>query len=302
MRIVFAGTAAFAVPALRATNARHEVLAVITQPDRLGHRGRPASRPVGDTAEALDIRVLQPERIRHPAVVSAILDLGADALVVAAYGQIIPAALLDGHRYGGVNVHASLLPRWRGASPVAHAILAGDTETGVAIIRMDSGLDTGPVYATRRMSIGRDDTTPAITEELAVTGAEELVGVLAALTGGTAVATPQPEGGVTMAPRLTREMGLVRWEEHTAAEIDRMIRALSPWPGARAPIAGTTDVALLRGRVVEGTSTERSPGNVLGVSDDGANIATANGVFQVAEVRPPARRPMLAADFFRGRR
>ena len=153
VRIAFAGTAEFAVPSLRACNARHQVVAAVTQPARPGSRGRPAPRPVADAAVQLGIPVLQPERIRSGPVVEEILGLEADVLVVAAYGQIVPRTLLDGHRFGGVNVHASLLPRWRGAAPIARAILAGDAVTGVCIMRMEAGLDTGPVYARREVPI-----------------------------------------------------------------------------------------------------------------------------------------------------
>jgi methionyl-tRNA formyltransferase len=299
MRIVFAGTSDFAVPALRAANARHDVAAVVTQPDRPGHRGTPAPRPVADAAGSLGLPVLQPERIRDPGAAAQILELGADALVVAAYGQIIPAALLDGHRHGGVNVHASLLPRWRGASPVAHAILHGDAETGVCIMRMEAGLDTGPVYACRRIAIAEDATTPALTEELAIAGAEELVGVLAQLERGRGEATPQPDDGVTYAPRLRRTMGRVNWAERSAREVDRMVRALTPWPGVVAPLAGA-EVAITSGRVAPDTAVA-APGEVVTTGAEHADVATREGVFRVEQVKPPGRREMAAAAFLRGR-
>jgi len=301
MRLVFAGTADFAVGSLRACNARHDVIAVVTQPGRRGHRGQAAPRPVRDAAEGLGIPVLQPERIRSPESVEAILRLGAEALVVAAYGQIIPLSLLEGHRHGGVNVHASLLPRWRGASPVAHAILAGDTHTGVCIMRMEAGLDTGPVYAARRMEITPDATTESLTAELAVAGAEELIGVLAALAAGGATATPQSEQGMTVAPRLTRETGVVNWAESSAATVDRMVRALNPWPGVTAALAGTT-VALLAGRAVAAGAAAAVPGTVLGTGPEHVDVAAASGVFRADLVRPPGRRAMPAAAFLRGRR
>jgi methionyl-tRNA formyltransferase len=307
VRIVFAGTADFAVPSLRACNARHEVLAAVTQPARPGSRGRPAPRPVADAAQQLGIPLLQPERIRSGPVVEEILRLGADALVVAAYGQILPRALLDGHRFGGVNVHASLLPRWRGAAPIARAILAGDASTGVCIMRMEAGLDTGPVYACRELPIGADATAAGLTEELAIAGAEELVAVLAALERGTAVATPQPEDGVTYAARLTREDGLLDWSARTAEEVDRMVRALTPWPGVTGDLTGV-GVRILAGRPVPAAEVEMpgsagaTPGSVIRIEGESAAVATAAGLYRIDMVQPPGRRPMSAAAYLRGRR
>ncbi|MGA8666262.1 MAG: methionyl-tRNA formyltransferase, partial [Candidatus Dormiibacterota bacterium] len=187
------------MPSLQACAAVHEVMAVVTRADRLGSRGRPAPRPVGDAARELGIEVLTPARIGTPEVVGRLLELEPECLVVAAYGQMLPVALIDAPPHGALNVHASLLPRWRGASPIAHAILAGDAETGVSIMRMEAGLDTGPVYATARVPIDADATTPALTATLAELGAARLVAVLRALEDGTARATPQPEEGVTYA-------------------------------------------------------------------------------------------------------
>jgi methionyl-tRNA formyltransferase len=307
VRIVFAGTAEFAVPSLRACNARHEVLAAVTQPARPGSRGRPAPRPVADAAEQLGIALLQPERIRSGPVVEEILGLGADVLVVAAYGQILPRTLLDGHRFGGVNVHASLLPRWRGAAPIARAILAGDTITGVCIMRMEAGLDTGPVYATRVVPIDAEATAAGLTETLAIAGAEELVAVLAALERGTAVAIPQPEDGVTYAARLTREDGLLDWSARTAEEVDRMVRALTPWPGVTGDLAGV-EVRILAGRPVPATEVEipgsagATSGSVVRIEGESAVVATAAGLYRVDTLQPPGRRVMSAAAFLRGRR
>ncbi len=305
MRIVFCGTAEFAVPSLRACHERHAVVAAVTQPDRPGSRGRPAPRPVADVARLLGIPVLQPRRIRRPEAVAEVLALGADALVVAAYGQIIPEALLAGHRFGGINVHASLLPRWRGAAPVARAILAGDRVTGVCIMRMDAGLDTGPVYARRELPISDTATAAALGAELAAAGAEELIEVLAALEGGMAHAVPQPAQGVTLAPRLTREDGLLDWSARSAVEVDRMVRALNPWPGVTAPLAGLA-VRLLAGGLPDGgrgQGPERAtPGSVVRVAGEAALVAAAAGLYSVASVQPPGRRPMSAAAFLRGRR
>jgi methionyl-tRNA formyltransferase len=307
VRILFAGTAAFAVPSLRACNARHDVLAAVTQPARPGSRGRPAARPVADAAEQLGVPLLQPERIRSGPVVEEILGLGADVLVVAAYGQILPRTLLDGHRFGGVNVHASRLPRWRGAAPIARAMLAGDPSVGVCIMRMEAGLDTGPVYATRVVPIDAEATAAGLTETLAIAGAEELVAVLAALERGTAVATPQPEDGVTYAARLTREDGLLDWSARTAEEVDRMVRALTPWPGVTGDLAGV-EVRILAGRPVPATEVEipgsagATSGSVVRIEGESAVVATAAGLYRVDTLQPPGRRVMSAAAFLRGRR
>ena len=314
MQVVFAGTAEFAVPSLRACNARHQVVAAVTQPARPGDRGRPAPRPVADAAVQLGIPLLQPERIRAPEAVAEILALGADVLVVAAYGQIVPRALLDGHRLGGVNVHASLLPRWRGAAPIARAILAGDRSTGVCIMRMEAGLDTGPVYTRREVPIGAAATVPGLTETLAVAGAEELVAVLAGLERGTVAAVPQPDEGVTYAARLTREDGMLDWPARSAAEVDRMVRALDPWPGVTGDLAGM-GVRILAGRPVPAAEVEdlgsagstsdparAIPGSVIRIEGESAVVATAAGLYRIDTLQPPGRRAMSAAAFLRGRR
>lgn len=301
MRIVFCGTADFAVPSLRALADAHDVLAVVTQPDRSGSRGRPALRPVGEAATRLGVRVLRPERIRAPQSVTEIMSLNPDALVVAAYGQIIPAALLDGPRHGGVNVHGSVLPRWRGAAPVAAAILAGDTRTGVSIMRMDAGLDTGPVYATSVTTIAPDETAPSLTSRLATLGAALLVEVLAGLEVGTVTAVAQDETQATHAPRLRREDGLVEWTSINAVDLDRRVRALQPWPGVTAPLGGQP-VRLLEGTPVGSAGAAATAGGVLALVGEAADVATASGTFRLARVQPPGRRPMTAAAYLRGRR
>lgn len=309
MRVVFCGTAEFAAPSLRAVAAEHDVVAVVTQPDRAGSRGRPAPRPVGEVATDLGLPVLRPERIRAAESVAAILALRPDALVVAAYGQIIPAALLDGPRFGGVNVHGSLLPRWRGAAPVAAAILAGDERTGVSIMRMDVGLDTGPVYARRATSIAPTDTTPVLTGRLAAMGSELLGEVLRRLGDGGMVAEPQDAALATVAPRLRREDGAVGWAEVSAIDLDRRVRALQPWPGVTM-VLGEGAVRVHAGSVVgDGTGgpgggdrLPSSPGSVLATAGDRVDVQTAAGVYRLIEVQPAGGRRMSAAAYLRGRR
>ncbi len=301
MRIVFCGTAPFALPSLRALAGQHEVAAVVTQPDRPGSRGRPAPRPVADAATELGIPVLRPDRVRAPGSVAEILAMAPDALVVAAYGQIIPAALLDGPPHGGINVHGSLLPRWRGAAPVAAAILAGDTHTGVSIMRMDPGLDTGPVYAREATEIGAADTAPALTERLATLGAGLLIAVVRSVELGTATATAQDDGAATYAPRLGRDDGLVDWSTLSAVEVDRRVRALQPWPGVTAPLAGSM-VRIVAGGPSDAVALDAAAGTVLGVHGEVAEVATAAGVYSLATVQPAGGRPMSAAAYLRGRR
>lgn len=303
MRLVFLGTAEFAVPSLRRSAAEHDVLAVITQPDKPGSRGRPAPRPVAGAAHDLGLPVLMPRRVRAPEAVADIAALHPDALVVAAYGQILPQALLDVPRLGAVNVHASLLPRWRGASPVAHAILAGDAETGVTIMQMDAGLDTGAMYAHGVAPIPPDATTPSLTATLAELGADLLAEVLRRLERGEATATPQPADGVSLAPRLSRRDGEVRWDAATAAEVDRRVRSLQPWPGVTASLDGTP-VRLLEGRpeAADQRVADAHPGSVVELVGESAVIATSQGAYRVDRVLPPGSRAMSAAAFLRGRR
>ena len=221
------------MPSLRALHsAGHDISLVITQPDRPGHRMKMTPPPVKVAAVELGLDVDQPERIRETSAVQRIGALAPDLMVVVAYGQIIPWTILAISRRGVLNVHASLLPRWRGASPVAHAILAGDDETGVTIMRMDEQLDHGPVLATRVVPIRRGDDTPALTERLAEAGAELLVETIARLDEVQAV--EQDHSRATLAPRLTRQDGALEWEMG-ADEIDRRVRALQPWPGATLP-------------------------------------------------------------------
>jgi methionyl-tRNA formyltransferase len=309
VRLAFLGTSAFAVPSLLAlADAGHDIPAVVTQPERTGNRGRPAPRPVADAARELGIEVWQPEKVRDPAEVARIVALGVDALVVAAYGQILPQALVDAPRFGGVNVHASILPRWRGASPVAAAILAGDEETGVSIMRMEAGLDTGPVYAIRTLPIGPGVTTPGLTADLARIGANLLVEVLAGIEDGSAVAGPQDDAAATYAQRLTRADAQLDWATMSAAEVDRRVRALQPWPGTVAPLAGA-EVRIVAGApsaAATACTADRdpgaAPGTILAAGPRAIDVATRDGVYSVHEVQPPGKRSMDAAAYLRGRR
>ena len=301
MRIVFLGTAAFAVPSLRACVARHDVVAAVTQPSKPGSRGRPAPRPVADAAAELGIAVLMPNRIRDVESVAEIRACAPDCIVAAAYGQILPQALLDLPAHGAVNVHASLLPRWRGAAPIAHAILAGDTETGVSIMRMDAGLDTGPVYAQRRIPVPADATTPSLTASLAELGAGLLLEVLDGIATGEAVATAQPEDGVMLAPRLDRDDGRIAWAAMSATDVDRRVRGLQPWSGVTAPVAGV-NVRILAGAPGAPAADAARPGDVVRATGEAVVVAARDGSYRVDQVVPPGARAMTAAAFLRGRR
>lgn len=298
MRVVFAGTAEFAVPSLRVCAEQHDVCMVITQPDRPGKRGKPAPRPIAIAAKELELDVWQPEKIRDAAVVERILAMHADVLVVVAYGQIIPVSLLEGHRYGGVNVHASVLPRWRGAAPIAAAILEGDTTTGVCITKMEAGLDTGPVYAVKETVITPQTTTTMLTDELMITGAELLGNVLAALERGDASPVPQDAARATLAPRWSRADAAFQWDKVTAVDVDRRVRALWPWPGVTAPLGGQ-EIAILAGELSEQLS-DVAAGMVVGQAGEGVDVMTTNGTYRVTTVQPPGKRPMSAAAYLRG--
>ncbi len=303
MRLVFFGTPDWAVPALEAVvSAGHEVAAVVTAPDApRGRSRRPQPPPVRVAAGRLGIgAVLQPPTLRGRAPREAILATAPEALVVVAYGRILPGRLLDAPRFGAINVHFSLLPRHRGASPVQWAILAGDAETGVTTMRMDRGLDTGPILLQRGTPIGPDETAPALGERLAALGAGLLVETLERVGAGTLEATPQDESRTSLAPPLTRAMGLVDWS-HEAVRIDRQVRAFAAWP----PVVCESEAGRLRLRGVRpagGRRTDSPPGTVLDADRDAVFVACGGGtVLALHEVQPAARRAMRAVDALRGR-
>ncbi|MFC0199777.1 methionyl-tRNA formyltransferase [Paracoccus rhizosphaerae] len=289
MRVIFMGTPEFSVPALRAIASDHEVAAVYSQPPRAAGRGqKPRPSPVQAAAEALGLTVRTPERLRDPQAQADFAALNADVAVVVAYGLILPQPVLDAPRLGCLNIHASLLPRWRGAAPIHRAILAGDAETGVAIMQMEAGLDTGPVMATRRTPIGADETTADLHDRLAVIGADLIADVLPRLP---LPATPQPKQGVTYAAKIDKAEARIDWSR-PADEIDRQIRGLSPFPGAWCDIDGER-VKLLRSRVVPGGG---QPGTVL----PSFTVACGTGAVQITLAQRAGKRPMAAADLLRG--
>ena len=304
MRVVFFGTPEFAVPSLGALLSNHEVALAVTQPDRPAGRGMALRRsPVAEVAEQAGVPVLQPGSARDPGLLDAIKDAAADAAVVAAYGRILPPEVLGATPGGGINVHASLLPRWRGASPIAAAIAAGDAETGVSIMRMEEGLDTGPVLLQRSLAIAPDATTATLTPRLAEVGAEALLEGLGQLAAGTAHFEPQAEDTATYAPVIHKGDGDLSWELG-AGDIARRMRAYEPWPGVRLPL-GSQQVRIMGGRAlpawVAGSPSQR-PGEVLAIGPDGVEVMAGDGPFLVTEVQPPGKRRMAAAEYARGRR
>jgi methionyl-tRNA formyltransferase len=306
LRIVFFGSPEFAVPTLRELHAHgHDVVAVVTQPDKPRGRGqKPGAGPVKAFGEGHGLTVLQPERVRDEAFLARVSSLDPDLGVVAAYGRILPAALLALPRFGVINVHASLLPRWRGASPIHRAVMAGDAETGVSIMRIVEALDAGGVFATARRPIGPNDTSVEIERDLAEIGAALVVPVTHALAAGTARETPQDESRVTYAPRLTRDDGVISWNA-PAASIHNMVRGLHPWPHAVTSLESAR-VILLRSRA--GPEGDRAaggaaPGEVVRIDRDGIVVA-AGGESRVTllQLQAEGRRPVSAREFAAGAR
>lgn len=290
MRVVFMGTPAFSVPVLEALHARHEVVCAYSQPPRPAGRGkkdRPS--PVQERAEALGIPVRHPARLRDAAEQADFAALHADVAVVVAYGLILPKPILDAPRLGCLNIHASLLPRWRGAAPIHRAIMAGDAATGVCIMQMDEGLDTGPVLLRREVPIGPQETTAELHDRLSLLGAEAILEALDRLPDLTA--EPQADLGVTYAAKIDKAEARVDWTR-PAAEVDRQIRGLSPFPGAWADVQGER-VKLLKSRLAVG---QGAPGEVL----DGFTIACGTGAVDVLEAQREGKRPMAAGEILRG--
>jgi len=300
--LAFAGTAAFAVPILgRLHTHGHRVRLVITQPDRPSGRGLAiVGPPVKVAAQDLGLPVIQPERIRDPDVIRECSAVPVDALVVAAYGQILPAELLRWPRWGAINVHASLLPKYRGAAPVAAAILQGDRVTGVTIMQMDESVDTGPLWSQREVAIAPRDTTGSLTERLAEVGAELLIDTLPRITEG-ARPVPQSAAQATTTRHLRKEDGRVRWEL-PADLIDRRVRAYTPWPGTWASLSGL-EAKLIQGRVAAQDSVPGlKPGDIVRVLPRGIDINTGKGVYTVEQLQLAGKRVMDAGEFARGRR
>ncbi|WP_422739617.1 methionyl-tRNA formyltransferase [Micromonospora sp. WMMD729] len=298
MRVIFAGTPAVAVPALAAVAAsRHELVAVVTRPDAPAGRGRGLSRsPVGAWADEHGVEVLTPARPREPEFLDRLRALAPDCVPVVAYGALVPPSALEIPRHGWINLHFSLLPAWRGAAPVQHAVLHGDELTGASVFQLEQGLDTGPVFGTLTDEIRPGDTSGDLLERLADSGAGLLVAVLDAIADGTARAEPQPADGVSLAPKLTVEDARVRWGDPAFA-VDRRIRACTPAPG---PWTTFRDERVKLGPVApEPDGPDLKPGELL-VEKTRVLAGTATGPVRLGEVRAAGKRAMAATDWARG--
>ena len=290
MRVIFMGTPDFSVSVLEALAAVHQVVAVYSQPPRPAGRGkkdRPG--PVQARAEALGLAVRHPVSLKTPGAIAEFAALDADVAVVVAYGLILPQAILYAPRFGCLNIHASLLPRWRGAAPIHRAILAGDASTGVCIMQMEAGLDTGPVLLREATTVGAQDTTADLHDRLSGMGARLIGTALAQIAD--LKATPQPQDGVTYAAKISKSEARIDWTA-PAATVDRQIRGLSPFPGAWCEVSGER-VKLLRSRLAVG---QGAPGQVL----HGFTIACGEGAVEVLTAQREGKRPAGAHDILRG--
>ena len=301
-RAVFFGSPAFAVPFLEAVAEATALVAVVSQPDRPAGRGRELAAPaVKVAARRLGVPVLQPERVRAPELEAELRALAADVFIVVAYGRILPPALLDLPRRGCWNVHGSLLPKLRGAAPIQWAIIRGEPETGVAVMRMEAGLDTGPVAAMRAVPIGDEDTTGTLALALAAVGAPLLVETLPAIVDGTVRLAPQDDAAATLAPPLVKEDGRLRFDA-PARVVSARARGVDPWPGATVLLDGEV-LRVFGPRVLTSASGSAAdePGAVLGLKREGLAIACADGPIAFAELQLPGRRRLPAAAVLAGR-
>ncbi len=301
MKVVFMGTPDFAVASLEALyKAGYEIIAAVSQPDKpVGRHAELKPTAVKQKATELGIPVLQPEKASDPEFIAHIKELAPDVIVVAAYGKILKKELLDIPKYGCINVHGSLLPRWRGAAPIQWAVIEGDKEAGVTTMLMGEGLDTGDMLMMSKIPILPNETGGSLFDKLAYLGGELIVETLRQMYNGELLPVPQPEEGVTYAPMLKKEMGLIDWTQ-SAETIDRLIRGLYPWPGTFTYSDGRM-IKLHRAVVAETDSTfnPEDCGNVL-VFNDRIYIACGKGTIELTELQPEGKKRMSAVDFLRG--
>jgi methionyl-tRNA formyltransferase len=313
LRVAFAGTPGFALPALAALRERHDVVGVLTQPDRPRGRGRRiASGPVKQAALALGLPVAQPETLKTESARSLLRDWQPDVLVVVAFGVLLPPEILSIPPLGCINIHASLLPRWRGAAPIERALLAGDAETGVTIMQMDEGLDSGPMLLQRCLAIRPDQTAGMLHDELATLGAEALLETLDGLSAGALAPRPQPANGVTYAARITKAEALIDWKRD-AATIERQVRAFNPRPIAETTLDGEAlriyaahvVHSELVAQIIAGNGPlkdekRRETGAIVGLSDESIIVGCGQGLLALTRVQRPGRRPVTAREYAQG--
>jgi methionyl-tRNA formyltransferase len=300
MKIVFMGSPDFAVPSLEAlVEARFDVRLVVTQPDRKAGRGRKLlPTAVKQAAQEHHLPVLDFGKGDHKAVTAEVLAHEPDAVVVAAFGHILREPLLKGPRFGCLNVHASLLPRWRGVSPVQYSILHGDNWSGVTIMQMDAGVDTGDILAQRAVPIGPEETAGDLLDSLAAHGADLLIHTLRRLGNGQLTPQKQDDAGAVYAPKLTRTLSAVRWDRDVVT-VHNQIRALLPWPGTLTYLGDRT-LKITEARPMTFNSTGAGPGTVLAVGDDGVVVACGEGALLLTGMQCPGRRPLPVDEFLRG--
>ncbi len=300
-RIVFAGTPDFAVSAFAALqSAGHPIVAVYTQPDRPAGRGRkPQPSAVKQQAQCLGIPVEQPATFAEPGALERLQALEPDLLIVVAYGLLLPRDVLDIPRLGCINLHASLLPRWRGAAPIQRAILAGDARTGIDLMQMDTGLDTGPIYARREVTIGSRETAGALHDRLAALGARLLLDSLPEILAGNLTPEPQSEDDVTYANKLSKAEACIDWTQ-TALALDRHIRAFNPWPIAHTLLEGEP-LRIWTAEIRDEESSDAAPGEVIGCGREGIDVGCGQGQLRITELQPAGKRVMSAADFLNAR-
>jgi methionyl-tRNA formyltransferase len=299
MRIVFMGTPQFAVLPLRALAAAgHEIAGVVTRIDKPAGRGRVlASPPAKLAALEMGLSVFQPRRVREPEFITTLRELGPDAVVVAAYGQILPKEILALPKFGCINIHASLLPAYRGAAPINWAIIRGDRETGITVMQMDEGMDTGAVLMQESTPIDPKDTAGTLTEKLSVLGAKLITTAMPLIAAGKLAPVPQNSSQATLAPLLKKEDGLINWNL-PAVEIHNRVRGLSPWPGA---------YTFLDGKMIKITASEAADGNgapglLYEQNKNILDVGTGSGLLRVLGIQPEGGKPMTAGEFLRGHR